>query len=164
MPKTAKPVQSNRASTANTLHVLRDDARFHGQVAGIRRAAHVALASQRLRGVSLSILLADDTTLQSLSHDFRGKNKPTNVLSFPSGEAIMRGAYLGDIALSFDTITHEADAQHKPLHHHLAHLVIHGVLHLLGYDHETRRDANVMETLEIQLLAKLGIANPYIAR
>jgi probable rRNA maturation factor len=118
--------------------------------------------------VALSIVLADDAMLQDLNATWRGKDKPTNVLSFPlwdadqidalpAGEALM----LGDIFLSFETLEQESAAQKKPLADHFAHLVAHGTLHLLGYDHIEDADAAAMERLEIAILNKLSIQNPY---
>jgi len=113
----------------------------------------------------VSMLLAGDGELQALNQQFRGQDKPTNVLSFPSPEAIVAGDdaldVLGDIALSYQTIQREADEQSKNVVHHLTHLLVHGLLHLLGYDHEQDDDAAVMEQLEIDILGQMGLANPY---
>jgi len=112
--------------------------------------------------VSLTILLTSDAEVQALNKQYRGKDKPTNVLSFPDGDRGEDGALqLGDIALAYETVMREAEAQEKTFAAHLAHLVIHGVLHLLGYDHEEEDEAEAMEALEIALLATMGIANPY---
>jgi probable rRNA maturation factor len=107
-----------------------------------------------------TILLTDDAKLKALNAQFRGKDKPTNVLSFPaSGEE----PYLGDIAIAFGVTAREAKDGGKPFAAHATHLVVHGVLHLLGYDHERDREAREMEALEIRILAELGIASPYAA-
>lgn len=105
----------------------------------------------------ISFLLTDDENIRILNRDYRGKDKPTNVLSFPQNEQGM----LGDIILSHTTIKKEAADQGKAFKHHLAHLVAHGVLHLMGHDHETSKDARAMEGLEIKILAALGIPDPY---
>ena len=109
----------------------------------------------------VSLVLTDDAAVQILNRDYRGKDRPTNVLSFP---VVNAPGLLGDIVLSRETLVREAKIGEKAVHDHLTHLIIHGLLHLLGYDHETERDAVVMEALEVQALAKLGIANPYILK
>lgn len=109
------------------------------------------------------LALSDDATVQELNARFRGKDKPTNVLSFPAqtsfGEAAP--AALGDIVLAAETIAREAADLSVPLAHHYQHLVVHGLLHLLGYDHETDAEAEEMEGLEVEILSRLGIPNPY---
>jgi probable rRNA maturation factor len=123
----------------------------------VRKAARVAAS----RGKSLNVALADDRAVRVLNRRDRKKDKPTNVLSYPSGER----AFLGDIVLARQTVWHEAKQQKKSPADHVAHLVVHGVLHLLGHDHETSdADAERMEALERRLLARLGIADPYLAR
>ncbi len=115
----------------------------------------------------LSVVLADDALVQQLNRDYRGKDKPTNVLSFALTEAeepeLEEGApvLLGDVILAYETVQREAAEQNKNPDDHLTHLVVHGVLHLLGYDHETDDEAEEMEALETRLLATLGIADPY---
>jgi probable rRNA maturation factor len=104
-----------------------------------------------------AILFTDDATLQRLNRDFRGKDKPTNVLSFPSGDK----KYAGDIALSFDSCAAEAAESGKPFQSHATHLLVHGLLHLAGYDHENDADAEIMERLEVAILFDLGIGDPY---
>jgi probable rRNA maturation factor len=107
----------------------------------------------------VTILLTDDEIVRDLNDRFRNQNKATNVLSFPAHETAT--GHLGDIALAYGVCAREADEQAKPLAHHLQHLVAHGVLHLLGYDHEDEADAQVMEDLERQILARLGLPDPY---
>ncbi len=107
---------------------------------------------------AFSLLLTNDGHIQQLNRNFRNKDKPTNVLSFPDGE----NDYLGDIAISLETITKEAKEQDKDFYHHFAHMVIHGLLHLKGHDHENDAEAEKMESLEVKILADIGIKNPYI--
>jgi probable rRNA maturation factor len=106
------------------------------------------------------ILLTDDRSVQALNARFRGKDTPTNVLSFPAPE---REGYPGDVALAFGVCAREAQAAGKPLIHHAAHLALHGVLHLNGLDHEEELAAREMERLETAVLAGFGIADPYAA-
>ena len=111
----------------------------------------------------MAIYLANDAIVRRLNREFRGKNRPTNVLSFPAGPTPTANipAPLGDIVLAYGTVAREASQQGKRFLHHVLHLVVHGVLHLLGYDHEKARDAARMEALEVRILASLGIADPY---
>ncbi|HUZ72844.1 MAG TPA: rRNA maturation RNase YbeY [Stellaceae bacterium] len=136
--------------------------------ARVERTARAALAAADLPAaetdrIELSVVLGDDATVRALNRRWRGRDAPTNVLSFASGEAPSRGRplLLGDVVLAYETVAREAAEQGKTLPDHLAHLVAHGTLHLLGYDHETARDAARMEALERRLLAGLGIADPY---
>jgi probable rRNA maturation factor len=124
----------------------------------LRRAAARALAHEGAAG-AVTILLSDDAALKRLNRDFRGKNKPTNVLSFPAVDN--PEGHLGDLALAFGVTAGEAEAGGKSLTDHASHLVVHGVLHILGYDHETDAQAGIMEPLETEILAGLGIADPY---
>lgn len=129
-------------------------------------AARAALAGagRSPRPAELSIVLGDDALVHALNRQWRGQDKPTNVLSFPTQEATLPpGAprLLGDVVLALETLTAEAAAQGKPLAHHLCHLVVHGVLHLMGYDHEAPGEAARMEALEIAVLAELGVRDPY---
>jgi probable rRNA maturation factor len=117
--------------------------------------------------VELSIVLADDVMVQGLNRDWRGKDQPTNVLSFAALDdedaPLVEGAplLLGDVILAYETCAAEAKEQGKPLADHFGHLVVHGVLHLLGYDHMDEEEAAEMESLETTLLAALGIPDPY---
>ena len=114
-----------------------------------------------LNNVELGVILADDDKLRALNKTYRGLDKPTNVLSFGYGETSFQKGILGDIFLSFETLEREADEQGKKFHHHYLHLIIHGVLHLLGYDHEHDPEAQEMEKLEIDILRDFNILNPY---
>jgi probable rRNA maturation factor len=120
------------------------------------------------RPVEVTIKLTTDAEIQDLNRRYRGKDKPTNVLSFVAMDeadiqALPEGApfILGDIALAFETVEREALEQDKPFSHHVNHLVVHGLLHVLGYDHETDEDAAEMESLEIAILNQHAIPNPY---
>lgn len=108
-------------------------------------------------GRAVALVLSDDAHIQQLNRDFRGKDKPTNVLSFPSDEA----EEWGDIIVSEPTLRREAEEQQKRFSDHMTHMLVHGMLHLLGYDHEIEAEADEMEALEIAILAELGVENPY---
>lgn len=130
--------------------------------ARLETAAILALRQGKApRSAALTVLLADNARLEALNHDYRGIDKPTNVLSFPA--AANAENYLGDVALAFETTRDEAKAQDKRLADHATHLVVHGVLHLLGFDHITARQAKSMEPLESRILCELGISDPYAA-
>jgi probable rRNA maturation factor len=140
-----------------------------------RQAVQAALARVPLppwlaRRAEVSVLLADDATVRRLNADYRGQDRATNVLSFPAFERIpgredgrlpAGPVPLGDIVLAFETVRAEADAEGKPLAHHVSHLLVHGCLHLLGHDHENPKDALLMEGLERDILGQLGIPDPY---
>ena len=128
--------------------------KHRGVAALIRRAATAALGRTKR---PVTILLTTDARMKALNFQFRGRNKPTNVLSFPSPAA----DYLGDIAMGHAIVAREAKAQGKTFAAHAAHLVAHGVLHLMGHDHENPEEAARMEGKEIRLLRRLKIANPY---
>ena len=113
------------------------------------------------RDGAADILLTDDEAVRELNARFRGKDKPTNVLSFPAPPNPF--GQLGDIALALGVCEREAREQGKPLADHLRHLVVHGVLHLLGYDHQAEAEAEAMESLERTVLARLGVPDPYDA-
>lgn len=124
------------------------------------RAAQAVLdAHEDVEGHGIVILLADDDSVRTLNRDFRGKDQATNVLSFPAPPN--PEGQIGDIVLAFGVCRREADEQNKPLAHHLQHLVAHGVLHLLGYDHQDDDEAETMEALEREILAGLGVPDPY---
>ena len=134
--------------------------KFRGLLPRLKRAAGAAQKAAKFRGASsLTILLSGDAKLKTLNRDFRDKDKATNVLSFPA--APNREGYRGDIALALGVTRREARLAGKSLIDHATHLVVHGVLHLAGHDHVRVREAKVMEKLEIDILGRLGIANPY---
>ena len=138
--------------------------------AGLCRKAVRAVLQARPSGlaqpVELCLVLSNDARVRFLNRVWRRQDKPTNVLSFPAAEAAPAGAplLLGDVVLARETIRREARAQGKPTDAHLQHLVVHGVLHLLGHDHVRAADAAAMERLEVAVLARLGVPNPYEAR
>lgn len=158
-----------------------EDARWEGFGLAVEaeRAGRATLGALGLpaAGFAISLMGCDDARIAGLNADFRGKPQPTNVLSWPSEE---RGAEvvgevprlpepgeaddpesLGDIAIAWETCTREAREQGKPFADHVAHLLVHGVLHLMGYDHVEEADAVLMEGLEVRILASLGVSDPY---
>jgi probable rRNA maturation factor len=142
----------------------------------LRRAIAAAAAAVPAAEGELAVVLTDDAAIRALNRTWRGKDAPTNVLSFPTTEPRRQPVaatrknnaapprQLGDIVIAYETTAREAAAEHKPFRHHLAHLAVHGFLHLAGYDHEAEDEAEAMETLEIAILARLKVPNPYIAR
>ncbi len=140
--------------------------------AAFRQAPFDEGASPKAAKAEVSIVLADDDFVRALNRDYRGRDEPTNVLSFPASPASgpdderappPSGAprLLGDIVVAYETTVGEAAGQGKTLGDHLCHLIVHGMLHLLGHDHHTPAVADTMERLEIEILAGLDIANPY---
>jgi probable rRNA maturation factor len=139
----------------------------------VRAAARLAVARgtagcgiPRQAAIELAVSLADDAVQRQLNRVWRGVDRPTNVLAFPAWEPDMpvppdAPLLLGDVVLAFETVAREADEQGKPLADHLAHLVVHGVLHLLGHDHCAEAEAVAMESLETSILASLGVPDPY---
>ncbi len=130
-------------------------------------AAAASVADISDSRAELSVLFCDDETIAVLNGRWRGQEKPTNVLSFPAlplqGAATYEKAPLGDIAISYETLVREAGESGKNPSAHLAHLVVHGFLHLLGYDHQTDDEAERMERLERDILARIGVPDPYAA-
>lgn len=145
---------------------------WNGAIVGIEQYTHGVVASalsgflDKMEHADISIVLADDSFVQNLNKIYRHKDKPTNVLSFPQTELdeIKNGmpmCSLGDIIIAFETIKRESQEQKKTIQHHFTHMLVHGCLHLLHFDHETDEDAEVMEQREIEILKTLGIKNPY---
>lgn len=142
-----------------------DWSRLEDAEALAQKAAEAALAVtyEADEAFEASVMLTDDAQIRELNRTWRGKDKPTNVLSFPAPEQPGQDGprHLGDIALAYETLVRESEEESKELAHHFAHLIVHGVLHLLGYDHEVEAEADIMEGLEVKALATLGIADPY---
>ncbi len=162
----------------HTIDIAMEDPRWEqaGLEALADRAAQATFAHLHISDAEIAILACDDARIAELNADFRAKPVPTNVLSWPSDE---RGAEteggapfppepdpdgtleLGDIAIAYDTCATEAASAGKSLPDHATHLIVHGILHLLGYDHIRDGDATVMERLEVEILGKLGLDDPY---
>lgn len=149
--------------TARAKDPVIDIARMEESWPDLEDAIHLA-AQKTLRragyaagGTEISIVLAGDDFIQNLNKTYRGKDKPTNVLSFPQDEPGM----LGDVILAYETLEKESRDQGKSFKDHALHMIVHGILHLLGHDHENDDDAQEMESLEIAILGDLGVKNPY---
>jgi probable rRNA maturation factor len=163
------------------VETLIEDARWEafGLPALAERASRATLAALEMpgEGFMVSLMGCDDARIAALNADFRGKPQPTNVLSWPSEEraaetpggmpdlpepgSVDDPESLGDIAIAWETCAREAEAAVKPMQDHVTHLVVHGVLHLLGFDHIDEADAARMEALEVRILATLGLSDPY---
>lgn len=153
------------------LDVIIEDPRWTGLEALAERAARATLEAAGVEGALVSVLGCDDARIAVLNGDFRDKPTATNVLSWPSEErgAEVPGGHplppvdleLGDIAIAYETCAREADEQGKSFDDHVTHLLVHGVLHLLGYDHIDDKDAALMEGFETEILGKMGLADPY---
>ncbi len=152
--------------------IVRDDAwraaipRIEERCAAWARRAFVLARDDPAMVAETAIVLADDALLASLNHEYRGIAGPTNVLSFPAGDgpaALPAGTpkALGDVIIAYETVCAEADHLNRALSDHLCHLVVHGILHLLGYDHKSAAEAEAMERRETRTLALFGIADPY---
>ncbi|MGZ9812002.1 rRNA maturation RNase YbeY [Pseudoroseicyclus sp. H15] len=147
------------------------------QRAAAEALGHLGLTGGKSGGFEVALLACSDARIAALNADFRGKPRPTNVLSWPSVErgaakpgampelpdpaAAGPGEELGDIAIAYETCAAEAEEAGRPLAAHVTHLIVHGMLHLLGFDHERDEDAALMEGLEAAILAKMGLPNPY---
>jgi probable rRNA maturation factor len=137
----------------------------------VQRAADAAIAALRegegddlIDGeIAVAVLLTDDAAIREINKEWRAQDKPTNVLSFPAAEqpGMPGPRHIGDLVLAFETTAREAEEEGKTLAAHASHLVVHGVLHCLGYDHETDEDAQEMEAIEVVALRGIGVADPY---
>lgn len=168
-----EPILSEPAPGASDIDVAVTSSKWDDALPGAgvlaRDACEAALRTARAgaaaQAVEVSIVLADDAFVQGLNREYRSRDEPTNVLSFPAaGEGAPPAdmpVLLGDIIVAYETAAAEAAEEDKALGDHLCHLVVHGMLHLLGFDHQAAADADVMEGLEIDVLAALHIANPY---
>jgi probable rRNA maturation factor len=146
------------------------EAVIHRAIAAAAETVQAESGEAGFGEAELAVMLTDDAGIRTLNSNLRGIDKPTNVLSFPALQPTRAGGpddaprMLGDIAIAYETTRKEADDEQKPFDHHLSHLAIHGFLHLMGYDHETDDDAEAMESLEQDILAQLGIPDPYADR
>jgi len=134
--------------------------------ATVQRAINAAAAELKRRGGEVSVVLTDDAAIRALNKQWRNIDKATNVLSFPAAKSRHpeSAASLGDIVVAYETLAKECDEEGRVFLHHLAHLGVHGFLHLMGYDHQTDAEADSMERLEGVILAKLGTPDPYLGR
>lgn len=182
-----RPRPRNRAEPVKLDIVVRSALwqRQRGAQLVVRKAVLAAAKAASTAPAELAIVLSHDSAIKALNRDWRGKNTATNVLSFPaapagppqragkSGKKTSKKTsaksrpplpYIGDIVIAYQTTAREAEAEGKPFRHHLAHLAVHGFLHLLGYDHENDRDAEKMENLERRILRRLAMPDPYAAQ
>src|ERR1700730_8658926 len=163
-----------RRGAAPALDIIVDSPLWKAQrgiKAILQRAICEAAFMATTTGGELAIVLTDDSAIRALNRDWRGKDQPTNVLSFPAPAPArpLPGQpggirLIGDIVIAYETVEREARAEQRPFRHHLAHLAVHGFLHLVGHDHVAEAEAEAMEALEIAVLARLGVPNPYVAR
>lgn len=132
----------------------------------VRDAVSAAAVALSTAEGEVSIVLTDDSGIAALNRDWRGIDKPTNVLSFPASghKGSESSRFLGDIVIAYETLVRECDDEDRKFLHHLAHLTVHGFLHLAGYDHETDVQAEEMEGLESKIMTRLSMPDPYIAR
>jgi len=174
-PKTRRETV-HRHALAPAIDIIVASVRWKAQrnaKALIKRAIAAAASAAATTGGEVAIVLTDDAAIRTLNRDWRQNNAATNVLSFP---AIVNGRgpgtrsrrtdrtphLLGDIVIAYETMAREAVAAHRPFRHHLAHLAVHGFLHLVGHDHAAEAEADAMEALEVAVLARLDVPNPYL--
>ena len=167
---------SPKAPTVLAIDIVVDSPLWNthrGVKALLRRTIAAAAAVASTTDGELAVVLTDDSAIRALNRRWRGKDEPTNVLSFPAcirPDPAQAGSHnkpphlFGDIVIAYETTARQAEAEHKPLRDHLAHLAAHGFLHLVGYDHTSEDEAAAMEALEIAVLARLDVPDPYIAR
>src|SRR5471032_2070920 len=130
----------------------------------VRDAIVAAAAALSTTGGEVSVLLTDNTAIRALNRDWRGIDKSTNVLSFPAPKIGGGNAMLGDIVIAYETLAQECADENRIFVHHLAHLTVHGFLHLIGYDHQNDAEADEMEGIETKIMASLKMSDPYLAR
>jgi probable rRNA maturation factor len=156
-----------RRPSGPAIDVIVDSPRWkrHPAAARLVRRAVTTAAPAAARTCELAVMLTDDKSIRALNRQWRGKNAATNVLSFPAASGGRPAAgLLGDIVIAYETTAAQSRAEGKPFEHHLVHLVVHGFLHLLGYDHESDGEAEEMERLERRILARLDVPDPYAVR
>lgn len=168
----ATDTQINNIAIDISVQYLEWSLKFPDIEAEIKKLIHKSLQYVILpralldKSIELSVILANDDVVHVLNREYRGKDKPTNVLSFATLDSEepdnIPTIHIGDIMLAYETINQEALEQQKTHIDHVRHLIVHGFLHLLGYDHENDEDANDMETMEIKILEAFGIQSPYI--
>ena len=154
----------------NSVEIQVDDLRWADQFPGLESHAKdvftkvIQAASPDISAYQACLVFSNDKTIQSLNETYRNQKQPTNVLAFPADCSTVIDLpvkLLGDIIIAFETVDFEAQAQNKSFQDHTTHLIVHGALHLLGYDHIETREAEKMESFEIKILANMGIKNPY---
>jgi probable rRNA maturation factor len=156
-----------RRQPALTLDILIESRRWaaqRGAKSVVRQAIEAAALMARTKTGEVAVVLTHDSAIRILNRTWRGQDVPTNVLSFPGTGYSGDPVHLGDIVIAYETTAREAKAEGKPFRDHLAHLAVHGFLHLAGYDHMADKEAEAMENLEIAVLRRLKVPNPYIAR
>jgi probable rRNA maturation factor len=161
-----RPVLSE-VTSAPSIDIQRQSSLWEAQPLAeqtVRAAIAAAHATVSTAEGELSILLTDDSTIQKLNRDWRGIDKATNVLSFPGAKVNGSGRILGDIVMAYETLVRECDDEGRIFLHHLAHLTVHGFLHLVGYDHQTDATAEAMEALESRIMTRLKMPDPYLDR
>jgi probable rRNA maturation factor len=162
--RTPTKASKGTATNAQKIDILVESALWKRQIdvkSALRRAIAQAAAVLSTPRAELVIVLTDDPAIRLLNRDWRGVDAATNVLSFPAAGAPGDPPLLGDIVLAYETIEREARSERKPFAHHVAHLAVHGFLHLLGYDHEREKDAEAMERTERIILRRIAIPDPY---